>query len=448
METDDFRESFLFHNLSAIWAALNWLFSIGRRPVDIVGGSWGGVHSLLLAALDDRIEGLFSSFGCGGFCLPGVEKRSMWDAAFEHMGPARAAAWCRAFDPLLRMQDIAAGVYYETATNDKFFSLDMAMETWRRVRNPVFLGLLPNRDHDMRPFGVQPYVVQAESKADIARCRAISEQPLEWDAGCGEATFSKPDREPAGLRLFASEQLPGHGDMSREWVPVPSAGCGRGRVRFALHRSDRAARVLFFATGTIAAGSGATLHAATPIQAAVWPQDDRGAAPREVYRRLLDPPGADPDGAPIGDKCHPAVRPSTEGWTVEFAGVPRSRATRFGIRPWLLPPRWETIEVTLAAPADAAADCLDLVLSRRYQRLDEEAVFHPFRDAAITATGNLRRYRFERAGFSPGVIVEERFRRHEPPPADAVLDDFDAVGIVDCAGRVTGTVVLVAIAVG
>src|SRR5579862_3942931 len=150
LESDDIRDSFLLHNLAAIWAALNWMFREGLRPVDLIGGSWGGVFCFLLAALDRRVERIFPSFGCGGFSLPNVEKRSMWDAAFEVMGPARTALWCAAFDPLLRLADSAAAVYYETATNDKFFSIDMAMATWRRVANPIFFGLLPNRDHNMK----------------------------------------------------------------------------------------------------------------------------------------------------------------------------------------------------------------------------------------------------------------------------------------------------------
>jgi pimeloyl-ACP methyl ester carboxylesterase len=445
METDDFRDSFLFHNLSAIWAALNWLFHVGLRPVDIVGGSWGGVFCFLLAALDGRVERIFSSFGCGGFSLPGVEKRSMWDAAFEQMGPARTAAWCAAFDPLLRMPSIAAAIYYETATNDKFFSLDMAMATWRRVRNPIFLGLLPNRDHDMRPFGEQPYRVLRLGGADVARCRAVTAQRLDWDPVRGEVICAVPDQgDRQTLSVVSSEQHPAHGDMSREWEARVRTDRGDGAVRFGLSRSDPAAEVLYFALGTVTSADGVRLHAATPVHRARWEAGDGGAAPPDRYETLLGP-GEDDTlvGAPIGDKCHPAIRTTAEGWTIHFNAMLRGRATRFGIRPWLLPRAWQSIEVVLAVPVDGAVDEFDLVLSRRYQRNDEEAVFHAFRGAAVTEADNIRRYRFERTGFVPGIIVEQRFREHGLPIASSILGDFDAVGIVDFHGRVRIPITLV-----
>jgi pimeloyl-ACP methyl ester carboxylesterase len=453
MDSDDVSESYLFHDLAAIWAALNWLFHIGLRPVDLVGGSWGGVLCFLLAALDPRVERIFSSFGCGGFALPGVEKRSMWDAAFEHMGRGRVAAWCAAFDPLLRMADVGAGVYYETATNDKFFSIDMAMETWRRVRNPIFLGILPNRDHDMRPFGVQPYVVQRLAADDVARCRALTEQRVDWDPGRGEVRCAAPDdgdKRPGAV--IASEQLPAHGNMSREWVahepigPAPSSR-GDGGWRCALQRSDPAASVLYFAHGRVTSEGGDTLHAATPIRPAAWQAGEYRAQKSPGGGILLDARGGDPLDAPIGDKMNPAIRAVPAGWSIEFAGMRRSRATRFGVGKWQLPSAWQTIEIVLAAPADDVVDKLDLVLSRRYQLFDEEAVLQPFRDAAVTRAGDLGIYCFAREGFAPAVIVEPRFRAPALPEADAVLADFDAIGLADVDGRAAGAVVLVAIAI-
>jgi hypothetical protein len=174
---------------------------------------------------------------------------------------------------------------------------------------------------------------------------------------------------------------------------------------------------------------------------------DHGVEEPGYYDLLVDSRGADPVTAPIGDKCHPAITAAAGGWSIQFAGMPRSRATRFGIRPWLLPRNWQIIELVLGEPVDDTAGGLDLVLSRRYQRLDEEAVFHPFRDAAVTEAGNVRIYRFARDGFRPGVVVEQRFRAHDLPVTSDILDDFDAAGIVDLPGRLSAAVVLVSLAI-
>ncbi len=448
LDGDTFRDSFLFHNLSAIWAALNWLFATGRRPVDIVGGSWGGVFSFLLAALDRRIERIFATFGCGGFCLPGVEKRSMWDAAFEHMGQMRTAEWCRAFDPLLRLSDCDAAVYYETATNDKFFSLDMAMATWRRIRNPQFLGILANQDHTMHPFGVQPYIVQRLAAADLAHCRAVTTLCPEWHAAASEvACLDLAEASGGPLSLLWSEQAPPHGNMSRDWQQGEALAGADGKRRFRLARSSADGQVLYFLSGRVQTADGTILHAATPVAAAEWTGCDSRILPGEPYSMLLEAREGDPVGAPIGDKSHPAVAKAEGGWTVAFTGVPRSRVTRFGICPWRLPAQWECIEVLLKAPLGDSARHLDLVLSRRYQHFDEEALIQPFLQSEAGLEGTVWVYRFHRDGFVPGVIVEQRFRPHALPQVADIIDDFDAVSIADMDGTLNRTVTLVWIAI-
>lgn len=101
----------------------------------------------------------------------------------------------------------------------------------------------------------------------------------------------------------------------------------------------------------------------------------------------------------------------------------------------------------MAEPVDPAADHLELILSRRYQRNDEEAVAHAFRDATTSRDGRLRRLRFQRANFLGSVVVEERFRRRSLPSPEAVIENFDAIGIMDRLGRFDGVLILVKISI-
>ena len=440
MAEDDVRDSYTYHNVAALWAALNWLFHIGYQPTDIIGGSWGGVFCYLLAALEPRIKRIFPTFGCGGMSFQGVEKRSMWDAAIQEMGPDRTLRWREAFDPMLRMSDITARTYYETATNDKFFSLDMAMATWRRVRNPYFLSLAANQDHTMNPFGTQPYVVQQVEEDLLSECEAISRiQPISSPQS-GEVTIHWSGRSDGStLILCWSEQRAANGHMSREWHFARPECVGSDAAVFRLRRSHVEADILYFATCLLPI-KGITVRASTGIcTAGVSDLVEPHAASRVA---LLEAEG-DPWLAPIGDKVGPAVQRSEGGWAIRFARVPRARITRFGIRPWLVPPCWRSIDIVLAEPVDPAVDNLELILSRRYQRNDEEAVAHAFRDATTSRDGRLRRLRFERADFVGSVVVEERFRRRSLPSAEAVIDNFDAIGIMDRLGRFDGVLTLV-----
>ncbi|HTT79909.1 MAG TPA: hypothetical protein VMF86_09545 [Stellaceae bacterium] len=445
MPEDHIEDAFLFHNLAAIWAALDWLFHIGYRPSAVAGGSWGGVLSFLIAALDRRVARIFATFGCGGMGFYGVEKRSMWDAAIEAMGPRRTALWRSAFDPLLRLGDIAARVYYETAANDKFFSIGMAMETVRRVATLDFLSIVANQDHTMQPYGVQPYVVQHLPPEQLRQCAATNDIRLEWDARAASVIAAPlPDDSP-DIRLLWSEQLPAHGNMSREWFALAADEARNGRAVFRMPRTSPEAAALFFLNRPVRLDAATTINTSTAIFRAGAQTPPAAASAAALHRTLLTAAGADPWPAPVGDKSHPPVAAEEAGWRVRFSAMPRARVTRFGVRPWLLPRRWLAIEVALAAPLPETAAPLVLFLSRRYQRNDEEAVGQAFSDAESRRDGARRIYRFRRDRFMPTVVVEERFRSHALPPAEAVLDDFDAVGIIDPAGRVAADIVLVSI---
>jgi hypothetical protein len=358
----------------------------------------------------------------------GVEKRSMWDAAIEAMGPGRTLRWRQAFDPMIRMSEITARTYYETATNDKFFSLDMAMATWRRVRNRYFLSLAANQDHTMNPFGTQPYVVQQFDENLLSGCEAISRIEPISSSQSGEVAISWSSLSDESTSILCwSEQDGGNGNMSREWHFTPPERVGSNAAVFRFERSHAEADILYFVTCRFPI-NGITVRASTSIYTAGVADP---SMPYPVHPVALLEADGDPWLAPIGDKVSPTVQRCEDGWAVRFARVPRARLTRFGIRPWLLPPHWRSIEVVLAEPVDPAADHLELILSRRYQRNDEEAVAHTFSDATTSRDGRLRRLRFQRVNFVGSVVVEERFRRRLLPSPEAVIDNFDAIGIMD-----------------
>ncbi len=403
---DDFRDAYAFHNLAAIWTAFDWLHEAGFAPKAVAGGSWGGVFALLLGALDGRVARVYASFGCGGFSVPGIEKRSMWDAAFGAMGRHRVREWCRAFDPLLRARDIAAQVYFETATNDKFFSLDMAMATWNALPNRRFLALAPNQDHTMRPFGAQPYIVEAltgtRDEAALAQAfmegKRFSSLP---DAG-EEVCWPIDDLEFGAVRIALSHQLPERGNMSRAWQLVPARARSNSIAAFATGASgDGAARTLFYLTKQFRAGA-RILHAATALQ-------QRGGEMHEAdpppLHELLPDPKIDVWTLPLGDKMAPSIAAAIDGFRVGFQGVRRARCVRFGIEPWRLPADWTKIELAADAAFDPAG--LVLFLSVRYNRIDEASAVADFAEPRAERRGDgvhlravaLRDRRGDRAAF-------------------------------------------------
>ena len=310
-----------------------------------------------------------------------------------------AAEWCRAFDPLLRAQDIAASVYFETATNDKFFSLDMAMATWRALPNRNFLALRHNQDHTMNPFGQQPYAIEAIERAGnadvLAPARAMNDKHFSFVRdGAEEICWPVDDAEFGSVRLAVSEQLAGRGDMSREWrLVAPRTRANRTAVFPTGESAGAGSTSLFYLTREFAVG-GRRVHAATPVHR----REGAGEPALDFTRDLLPDPAQSVWEAAFGDKTSPVASNVDGGFGFAFTGEIRQRTTRFGIRPWLLPRDWQAIEIECGVRPDDAGE-LWLFLSTRYNELAESSVVQRFADAAIEGSGDGVRMRFGRERF-------------------------------------------------
>src|SRR5581483_10852291 len=144
---DDYRASYQLHNLRGLARATELLLSqpfVDAERLMALGSSWGAFYVWLLAGLDARFRHLFVTYGCG---FLDTECRQVWESAFAAMGPERAEVWLRAFDPGRRAHLIGAEVFFQQATNDRFYSLVSSMQTFDRVRTRKRLLLARNQDH-------------------------------------------------------------------------------------------------------------------------------------------------------------------------------------------------------------------------------------------------------------------------------------------------------------
>jgi hypothetical protein len=222
---ESYRDSYQFHNLTALLRATNFLLeqpSVDRGQLMAMGGSWGGFYCWLLAGVDPRFAYIFPTFGCG---FLEAECHQVWESDMISMGEEKREEWLRAFDPARRAHLIEAAVFYQTATNDKFYSLLPAMHTYKRVRGEKRLLLARNQDHFMDPHDTQDVsmlktVLSGLCSSDLPRVHGLRWLP---DSSRVEVSVELPRPAAVSVVYSSGEYAPA---FARCWRTVPAEDVG------------------------------------------------------------------------------------------------------------------------------------------------------------------------------------------------------------------------------
>ena len=112
-----------------------------------MGGSMGGIYTLLLAGVDSRISAGVCDVGVGHLansdCLQGV----------FYLSPERKDIWLKAFDPYSHAKDIKAKMIVLPSSDDHFCALPDIIETYKAIPTEKRICIDPNFDHSMASFG-------------------------------------------------------------------------------------------------------------------------------------------------------------------------------------------------------------------------------------------------------------------------------------------------------
>jgi prolyl oligopeptidase family protein len=218
-EGESYRSSYQFHNVNALMRATNFLLEqpfTDPGELMAMGGSWGGFYTWLLAGLDPRFTYIFPTFGCG---FLEAECHQVWESDMVSMGDERREEWLQAFDPARRVHLIEASVFYQTATNDKFYSLLPAMHTYRRVRTEKRLLLARNQDHFMDPHSDQDVAMLRTILAGTVSADLPEVEGLSWLPGTNRVEVRVELPRPASVSVVWSsgEYTPA---FARHWRSV------------------------------------------------------------------------------------------------------------------------------------------------------------------------------------------------------------------------------------
>jgi hypothetical protein len=205
--------------LQAASVTLDWLShapGVDAKKLGVVGISWGGYLSWLLAAYDARVRALVPAFGCGGLFEPG---RSAPDHA-----PEVLAYWREHWEPLTLGPRISASVCFLSGTNDFFGDLLDAEQLLATLRVPRVRHYLPNVDHSLSP--VQTHLASTWLRHHLLDGPPV---PASAPAKAGPASDSSPSDPWWTEDLAIPAQF-------RCWLPGPPPP-DRPVLAFAQHHS-------------------------------------------------------------------------------------------------------------------------------------------------------------------------------------------------------------------
>lgn len=404
-EGEDYRESYQYHNLRALIRATNFLLSQPNMDPDklmAIGGSWGGFYTWLLAGLDDRFSYIFPTFGCG---FLDTECRNVWESYFASMGKQKSEAWLRAFDPGRRAHLIKASVFYQQATNDKFYSLLASMKMYHRVRSQKRLLLVRNQDHFTKPYAAQDFRMV---RYVLGRDNSIAPPVLRstrWIPGTNHVEIDAQNPDELDLSIVYS-----WGDYTksfgRYWKSART-NCLNGRWIAEIPVLDVHREIWFYAHAEHRENS---MAASTPVQRLI-PYEMGLQTPTAEYNPSFDFAKATLWNLPVGDRQHPEMRLVEEGGVMglamRFTGIPGQPGGGFAYcleGDLIVRHRMNAIRLMVKIPKAQDVQGLKLVLATDFHALAEQT----YGVDLVTLGQDFSKYQTLELAFSEFTVFQHR----------------------------------------
>lgn len=114
---------------------LRSLAAVDPERTGLVGGSWGGLLSCAIAAVDRRFKCVVPIFGCGYL---GMHHFVSWRLGMQNATAEQGLGWQRLWDPALFLPYVKCPFLWVDGTNDFHFQLDMVARSAALVEDSAF----------------------------------------------------------------------------------------------------------------------------------------------------------------------------------------------------------------------------------------------------------------------------------------------------------------------
>ena len=135
----DANQMWTYHAVAAILRGHSLLAAqpeVDRNRIGIVGVSWGGYLTCIVAGIDDRLKVAVPVYGCGF-----LQDNSVWHSTFEKMSETQRQRWVNYFDPSKYLGGVNCPILFLNGSNDFAYPLDSYQKSYSEVKAPLTLSV-------------------------------------------------------------------------------------------------------------------------------------------------------------------------------------------------------------------------------------------------------------------------------------------------------------------
>ena len=143
------KDQWTYHAVADVILAHSLIRSF--REVDplrtgVIGISWGGYLTCIVAAVDHRFQAALPMYGCGY-----LHENSFWKGPqFPYMSAAWTKKWVRLWDPSSYVGCATMPMLFVNGANDPYYPLDSYAKTYARVKCPKNIRIEVDMPHGHR----------------------------------------------------------------------------------------------------------------------------------------------------------------------------------------------------------------------------------------------------------------------------------------------------------
>lgn len=186
------RDQWTYHAVADVLRAHSLIRSfpeVDPGRTGLMGISWGGYLTCIVAGLDHRFKAALPMYGCGY-----LHHNSAWKAKhLDQMEPEWAAKWNRLWDPSSYVGSATMPMFFVNGTNDFAYPLDSYAKTYNLVRSSKNIRIelkmrhghwfdqkecLMFFDHQLKAGPALPRIIAVDVRGDRVIAQVESTSPL------------------------------------------------------------------------------------------------------------------------------------------------------------------------------------------------------------------------------------------------------------------------------